>query len=75
MWNFANLACVVFISAMYYIVGIEFLFSFHSRQQDEGENSRAQSNPPGRCFSTVVDFFLYIHVVWFVIEMLNVDVL
>ena len=50
MWNFANLVYVVFISVMYYIVGIE----------DEGENSREQPNPPGRCFPTVVNFFLYI---------------
>ena len=57
MWNFANLACVVFISVVCCIVGIEFLFSFHSRWQDEGENSRIQPNPPGRCFPTVVNFF------------------
>ena len=60
MWNFANLVCMVFISVMYYIVEIEFLFSFHSRQQDEGENSCADPNPPGRCFPTVVKFYFCI---------------
>ena len=55
--EFDNLECVVFISVVCYIVGIECLFPFRSRQQDEGENNRAQPNPYGRCFPTVVDFF------------------
>ena len=56
--------------------GNRISFLFWSRQEDEGKRNRgAQSNPPGRCFPTVVFFFVYIHVVWFVIELLNVDVL
>ena len=61
MWNFANSVCVFLSVWCVYIVGIEFLFSFCSRQQDEGKRNRgAQPNPPGRCFPTVVNFFLCI---------------
>ena len=55
--EFCQFSVCVFISVVCYIVGIEFLFSFCSRQQDE-RNRRVQPDPPGRCFPTVVNFFV-----------------
>ena len=58
--EFCHFSVCVFINVVCHIVGIEFLFSFCSRQQDEG--NRAQSNPPGRCFPQLLIFFSLFHI-------------